>query len=119
VVAQAVRWLKLGVADGSGTSPIHTRDAELRSLSEDEVIRRHDHWAALIGPPGTQDIDGRQRAFLEHYHRYVNELARRDAERQGNRMEALTPSMHWLTGVGVAVAIVGVFIATVNLACGS
>jgi hypothetical protein len=40
---------------------------------------------------------------------YADELARREEERQGERMEALTRSMNRLTWVGVTVAVVGVF----------
>jgi hypothetical protein len=73
--------------------------AELRSLS-DEIIRRHDARAANTAV-GTQH--------------YLDELARRDAERQGKRMEALTRSMYVLS-VDVTIAtIVGVVLTAMSL----
>jgi hypothetical protein len=72
---------------------------KLRSLSTEEIIQRHDARASntVVG--------------TRHY---LAELARRDAEAQGKRMEALTRSMNRLSLVGVAVTIVGVILATLT-----
>jgi CHASE3 domain sensor protein len=66
---------------------------ELRSLPDEEIIRKHDDEAmhTVVG--------------TEHY---LKELARRDAERQGRRMEALTRSMYVLTVVVTIATLVGV-----------
>jgi hypothetical protein len=68
---------------------------ELRSLPKDEIIRRHDARAGNVSV-GTQH--------------YLDELARRDAEGQGRRMEALTESLNrltrWIVGLTVLIAIV-------------
>jgi hypothetical protein len=63
---------------------------ELRGLSDDEVIRRHD--AAAQGTQiGTQH--------------YLNEMARRDAERQTNKMLLMTLVITVATIVNVGVFI--------------
>jgi hypothetical protein len=77
--------------------------AELRSLSDEEIIRRHDRKAANT-VVGTQH--------------YLDELARRDAERQGKRMEALTRSMYVLSVVVTFATIVGVVLTAMSLASG-
>ena len=79
------------------------RIEELRNLSTEEIIRHHDAKA-----PNT--VVGTQH--------YLDELARRDAEEQGKRMEALTRSMNHLTWVGVTVAIVGVVLAAMTYLTG-
>jgi hypothetical protein len=81
---------------GSVAEPIE----ELRGLSTEEIIRRHDEQAI--------------HTFVGTQH-YLDELARRDAEEQGRRMEALTESMNRLIRVGVGVGIVGAIIAAVTL----
>jgi hypothetical protein len=67
--------------------------AELRSLPDEEIIRRHDAQA-IHTVVGTQH--------------YLDELARRDAERQGKRMEALTRSINRLTVLIAIATVVGV-----------
>jgi hypothetical protein len=57
---------------------------ELRSLSDEEVIHKHDRIA-------TTTVVGTQH--------YLSELARRDTIRQGERMERLTVSINRLTWV--------------------
>ena len=44
---------------------------------------------------------------------------RRETERQGKRMEALTRSMHILTWVGVGVAVVGAVLTAITLLSGA
>ena len=66
---------------------------ELRSLPDEEIIKRHDAQAVHT-VVGTQH--------------YLNELARRDAVRQGERMEALTRSINVLTVVITIATVVGV-----------
>jgi hypothetical protein len=51
---------------------------DLRSMTEEELIRSH-------------DTEMQNRAA--HYNIYLDELRRRESERQGERMEALTCSM--------------------------
>jgi hypothetical protein len=69
--------------------------AELRNLTDEEIIRRHDE-NAIHTIVGTQH--------------YLDELARRDAVRQGERMEKLTGSIDWLTRVITVATIVGVLL---------
>jgi hypothetical protein len=64
---------------------------ELRSLPENELKRRHDQVVGYVG-----QMDPLTRAaepYLERARIYAQELARREAERQGERMEELTTSM--------------------------
>jgi signal transduction histidine kinase len=74
--------------------------AELRRLSDEEIIRRHDD-KAIHTVVGTQH--------------YLDELARRDAERQGRRMEALTRSMYVLSVVVTVATIIGVILTALAL----
>ena len=65
---------------------------ELRSLHTEEIIRRHDYLAGhILELPAEVDTQ-----------RYLDELARRDAEEQGRRMEALT---RWITYLTWAITI--------------
>ncbi len=73
---------------------------ELRSLPEEEVRRRHDA-VAVHTVVGTQH--------------YLDELARRDAVRQGERMERLTASLNRLTWVITEATIIGVILTLVSL----
>lgn len=54
------------------------RVGDLRRMTEEELIRSH-------------DTEMQNRAA--HYNIYLDELRRRESERQGKRMEALTRSM--------------------------
>ena len=76
---------------------------ELRELSDEEVVQRHD---ANAGPTvvGTQH--------------YLNELARRDTVRQGERMEALTKSINRLTWVIMVATLIGVVLTAISLLSG-
>jgi hypothetical protein len=76
---------------------------ELRSLPEEEVIQRHDEQA-------THTVVGTQH--------YLDELARRDAVRQGERMERLTASINWLTWIITGATIIGVILTLVSLLSG-
>jgi hypothetical protein len=77
---------------------------DLRSMSEDELIKHHDAMA-------------QNRA--SHYNIFLDELARREAMRQGKRMEALTTSINWLTWVITVATIVGVLLAAGGLIFGN
>lgn len=55
---------------------------ELRRLSDDELVRRHD--------AATENVHVGLNYFLE-------ELARRRAERQGDVLEQMTRTIKWLT----------------------
>jgi hypothetical protein len=64
---------------------------ELRSLPENELQRRHDQVVGYV-----REMEPLTRAaepYLERARIYAQELARREAERQGERMEELTTSM--------------------------
>jgi hypothetical protein len=78
--------------------------AELRSLPDEEIIRRHD---ALT----SHTVVGTQH--------YLDELARRDAVRQGKRMEALTRSINVLTVVITIATVIGVALTAGSLSLGS
>lgn len=95
------------------------RISELHALTEAQVIEKHD---ALV-----EEVQGsitRSQSFWVEWERrvellkraqvYADELARREAARQEERMEALTRSMHLLSWVGVGVAIVGVILAAMT-----
>ena len=77
---------------------------ELRALPEEEVIRRHDEKAPRT-EVGTQH--------------YLDELARRDAVRQGERMEKLTQSIYVLTFVVTIATVFGVVLTIANLVAGA
>jgi hypothetical protein len=73
---------------------------QLRDLPDEEVIRRHDSIA--------------QHTVVGTQH-YLNELARRDAIRQGERMERLTVSINRLTWVIMVATIFGIILTAANL----
>ncbi len=73
---------------------------QLRDLPDEEVIRRHDAMA--------------QNTVVGTQH-YLDELARRDMVRQGERMERLTASINRLTWVIMAATIIGVLLTAANL----
>jgi hypothetical protein len=76
---------------------------ELRNLPDEEVIRRHDR------------IAGNTVVGTQHY---LDELSRRDAVRQGERMERLTLSINRLTWVVMGATIVGVILTLISLLAG-
>lgn len=77
---------------------------DLRSMSDEELVRAHDQEMWNRAP---------------HYNIYLNELARRAAEDQGQRMEDLTRSIKWLTWVVTVATIIGVALTIGNIAVGA
>jgi hypothetical protein len=73
---------------------------DLRNMSEAELIRGHDNMMKDRAP---------------HYNIYLDELARREAMRQGERMEALTTSINWLTWVITVATTFGVLLTLYSL----
>ena len=73
---------------------------ELRSLPDEEVIRRH---------------DGRAANTVVGTNHYLQELTRRDMVRQGERMESLTSSINWLTWVIMIATVIGIGLTFLNL----
>jgi hypothetical protein len=65
---------------------------DLRSKADEELMQLHDEL--LNRAPD--------------YNIYLAELARRDAVRQGERMEELTRSINWLTWVVMGATVIGV-----------
>jgi len=77
---------------------------DLRKLSEDELIRRH---------------DASMQNRVAHYNIFLDELARREAMRQGERMETLTASINRLTWVITIATILGVLLTAAGLLSGN
>lgn len=76
---------------------------DLRSASEEELIRRHD-----------SEMQNR----AAHYNLYLDELKRREAMRQGERMEKLTRSINTLTIVITIATVLGVGLTMWSLLSG-
>ncbi len=76
------------------------RVEDLRSMTEEELIRGH-------------DTDMQNRAA--HYNIYLDEMRRRETLRQGERMERLTRSINWLTWVITGATIIGVVLIAISL----
>jgi hypothetical protein len=87
------------------------RVSELHALPEAQLIEKHDalveEAAATKKPNPSAKLQWLERARV-----YTDELARREAVRQGERMEALTRSMNRLTKIVTIATIAGV-IATI------
>jgi hypothetical protein len=79
------------------------RVENLRSMTEEELIRSHD-----------SEMQNR----AAHYNIYLDELRRRETLRQGERMEILTTSINRLTWVITGATIVGVVLTAVGLLFG-
>ena len=79
------------------------RVEDLRSMTEEELIRRHD-----------ADMQNR----MAHYNIYLDELRRRETLRQGERMERLTRSINRLTWVITGATVIGVALTAVSLSLG-
>jgi hypothetical protein len=79
---------------------------EVRRLSEDELMVRHD--ACMVEAYQADLLDLRM-LFIERAQRYAAELTRKENARQGKRMEALTRSLNrltwWIVGLTVLIAI--------------
>ena len=89
---------------------------ELHALTNEQVIEKHN---AHVAEARNSNKQGVRLQWLERAQVYRDELARRGSERQGERMEALTRSMHILAWVGVAVAVVGVVLSLLTLLSGA
>ena len=100
------RRLARRLAEGSNAILRGEGMAELRRLSEDELMVRYD--ACMVEAHGADLLDLRM-LFMERARRYADELRRREEERQGERMEVLTRSLNhltkWIVGLTVLVAI--------------
>jgi hypothetical protein len=103
--ARLERWFRL----------LHgERISELRALSEAQLIEKHDalvEEARTTRKPGP----GAKLQWLERAQVYADELTRREMVRQGERMEALTRSINWLTWFILGATIVGVILTAVSL----
>ena len=85
--------------------------AELRhGLTEEELAERYDECMEEAGRSA-----GLREDLLSLAQVYSTELARRERERQGERMERLTRSITWLTWVIMGATIVGVVLTAVGL----
>lgn len=76
------------------------RVEDLRSMSEGELIRRHN-----------DEMQNR----AAHYNIYLDEMRRRETLRQGERMERLTRSINRLTWVITGATIIGVVLTAISL----
>ena len=94
--------------------------SELRELPQAELEQRHDALVEYLAKtdPFVTPVNVRQ-DVMSRIEAFSTEIARREAERQGERMEALTRSMHILAWVGVAVAVVGVVLSLLTLLSGA
>jgi hypothetical protein len=97
------------------------RISELRGISPEaeELIEKHD---ANVAEARRSNKLGVRSQWLGRAQLYADELVRREAQRQGERMEDLTESLNdltqrivRLTQVAVGVAIVGVIVAALTL----
>ena len=98
------------------------RISELRSISPEELVDKHD---ANVAEAKRSNKLGVRSQWLGRAQLYADELARREAQRQGERMEDLTESLNdltqrivRLTQVAVGVAIVGVILALLTVISG-
>jgi hypothetical protein len=98
------------------------RISELRGISPEELIKKHD---AHVAEARRSNKLGVRAQWLGRAQLYADELTRRGAQRQDERMEDLTESLNdltqrivRLTQVGVGVAIVGVILALLTLISG-
>jgi hypothetical protein len=94
--------------------------SELRELPQVELEQRHDALVEYLAKtdPWVTPVNVRQ-DVMSRIEAFSTELVRREMERQGKRMEALTRSMNRLTWVGVTVAIVGVVLSLLTLLSGA
>ena len=99
---------------------------ELRELPEVELVRRHDalvEYVARTDPYITPPVVTQER--MSRIEAFSTELARREAVRQGERMEELTTSLNrltkwivWLTVLIAFATIVGVGLTALALLSG-
>lgn len=86
--------------------------AEVRCLTDKEIIERHDIVVDRIGDPLPA---AEKQPYLEQAQRYFSELTRREAATQAEKMEKLTKSINLLTWVITVATIVGIGLAAVSL----
>jgi hypothetical protein len=101
--------------------------SELRELQEEELEPRHDALVAYVArtdPYVTPPIVTQQR--LSRIEAFAAELARRETERQGERMETLTRSLNrltkWIVALTVLIAVatvVGVILTAWSVLAGA
>jgi hypothetical protein len=98
------------------------RIGELRALTNEQVREKYD---AHVDEARSSRKQGVRLVWLERAQVYADELARREASRQGERMEALTESLNrltwwivFLTVVAVLVGIVGAAVAAMTFLSG-
>lgn len=86
-------------------------------LLEEQIVEKHDALVEKAISESGAAATPRER--IQHLRAqaqvYADELNRREAERQGTRMEKLTKSMNRLTWAAVAVAVVGVILSLLTL----
>jgi len=82
---------------------------ELRSLPEAELSEKYDALMELSADPSVTNRDAQMR-YVARAQVYADEQVRRETERQGKRMEALTTSLKWLTWVITGATIIGVIL---------
>jgi hypothetical protein len=82
--------------------------SELRDkLTEGELIEKYDALIELSADPSVTNRDAQMR-YVARAQVYTDELRRREAVRQGERMEALTKSLNRLTWFITVATIIGV-----------
>jgi hypothetical protein len=90
---------------------------ELRALTREQLIEKHDVLVEEANR-SKKPAPAAKLQWLERAQVYADELARRENARQGERMEALTRSLNWLTWVITGATIVGVVLTAVGLLFG-
>jgi hypothetical protein len=87
------------------------RISELHAFTEKELAEKHDALVEEAANTAARHIEQKTR-ILERAHVYADELARREAAEQGERMETLTRSLNHLTWWIVALTVL-IAIATI------
>jgi hypothetical protein len=88
---------------------------QLRDLSDEEIERRHSEVVKVLAQPLKAEA---KQPYIEQASTYLNELARRETSRQGERMEALTGSINRLTVIIAIATIIGVILTALALILG-
>jgi hypothetical protein len=83
--------------------------SELRALTTSQVIEKHD---ARVDEARSSNNHGVRSWWLQRAQFYADELDRREAVRQGERMEALTKSLNRLTWAITIATFIGVGLTT-------
>ncbi len=92
--------------------------SELRSLPEAELSEKYDALMELSADPSVTNRDAQMR-YVAHAQVYTDELVRRETVRQGERMEALTRSITYLTWAITIATIIGVALTAWTLLSGA